>query len=154
MKLQLRQELRWGFELEVGVLWLVLESELGLGLWFMEELGLGLWLFETPSVTWAEESRGRQQGVLRLRHLQRGHAVEEVDHWTQQILTASCSKTLGVEIEAVAVGATLKFNWGNVNTVRPDSPELGDDLPWKFCFDSVSLDQWWAVRLKSCSAAK
>lgn len=56
-----------------------------------------LWLFETPNVTWAEQSCGRQQGVLRLRHLQRGHAVEEVDHWTQQILTASCSQTMKEE---------------------------------------------------------
>lgn len=45
-----------------------------------------------PGLTWAEQRCGCKQGVLSLRHPQRNHAVEEVEHWCKEILTALCSR--------------------------------------------------------------
>lgn len=45
-----------------------------------------------PSLTWAEQSCSSEQGVFSLRHPQRRHAMEEVEHRPEEILTASCSQ--------------------------------------------------------------
>lgn len=46
---------------------------------------------QTAGLTWAEQSGSSEQAVLGLRHPQRLHAVEEVEHWAEEILTTSWS---------------------------------------------------------------
>lgn len=64
--------------------------------------------------------------------------------WKKLITGLNTSSALPAhrgEMGVVSVGSITPEN-RCLLAVGPDSPELGDVLPWKFSFDSVSLGQW------------
>ncbi len=121
---------------------------------------IGLFLIRTnsraqiPGLTWAEQSCSSEQGVFSLRHPQRCHAVEEIEHGPEQIHTASCLQNQNGNCSVLCDINRAIFLLPFWSSVCLDSPELTNVsvLLWIFSFDSTFLSQFCVDMLKSCRA--